>query len=115
VIVVSELPGVHRAGADIPNLATLNEIVKTLHRFLGSRVVEISPMDLEEVDVRSVEPLQRRLDLVKDGRTSKTTLVDVVSGVLECRHGVGDLVNLVMWDAEALGQNDEAMTWNVEL
>jgi hypothetical protein len=115
MIVVSELPGPHRASANVSNLPAYKEVMESLHSLLGSRIVEISPMDLEEVDVRSVEPLQRRLDLVEDCRTSESTLIDVVPCIPQIGYGIAVLIDLVVRQTVALGQDDEQMTRDTEL
>jgi hypothetical protein len=115
MIVVSELPGPHRASANVSNLPAYKEVMESLHSLFGSRIVEISPMDLEEVDVRSVEPLQRRLDLIEDCRTSESTLIDVVPCIPQIGYGIAVLIDLVVRQTVALGQDDEQMTRDTEL
>jgi hypothetical protein len=72
-------------------------------------------MDLEQVDVVRVQALEAALDLVEDRLTGEPRLVHVVARVLQpgVLHGVE--ADVVRHQDEALGQNRDAVTRDVEL
>ena len=77
-----ELGRPHAAGADVAHLAGLDEVVQRLHGLL-ERHGGVEAVDLQQVDVRSVQALQRCLDLVKDGGPGETAEVLVVLGPVD--------------------------------
>jgi hypothetical protein len=112
---VCELPCPHRAGSNVPNLARLDEVVKRLHRLLRRHIVQIGAVNLEEVDVRRVQPLKRGLDLVEDRRARETTLVDVVALLPQVRTNEGKIGDIIGDDAQALREESDTVARNVVL
>lgn len=115
VIVVRKLPRPHRARADIAHLTRLDKVVKSLHGLLCGDVIQVGTMDLEEVDVGCPKTLEGGVDLVEDGLTREPILVDVISRVPKLRLGGREDVLIVGHEVEALCEDDDAMTRNVEL
>lgn len=64
----SKLVGPHRARANVPHLAALNQVVECFHD-LFRRGVTVVAVNLEQINIVSPETLQRRLDLVENCRT----------------------------------------------
>ena len=89
-----ELGRPHAAGADVADLAGLDKVVQGLHGLL-QRHVGVEAVDLQQVDVRSIQTLQRCLDLVEDGGAGETAEVLVVLGPV-------DLVTVELARASAL-------------
>lgn len=110
-----KLRGPHAAGANVPHLARLDEVVQRLHGLLdGGSGVEA--VDLEQVDVRGVEPAQRRLDLVEDGGARQAKGVLVVLG--RFKGGARDKVaglGLLAHGPVALGENNDLFARDVVL
>ena len=101
-----ELRRPHAAGADVPHLARLHHVVQRLHRLLDGRQ-RVEPVDLQQVDVRRVQPLQRRLHLVEDGRARQPALVLVLG---QHRHLLlGELAapRALLHRVEALGHDHQ--------
>lgn len=64
----SKLGRVYAAGTDVADFALLHKVMERLHGFFhGGRRIE--SMDLEEIDVRGIEPFEGSMDLVKNGST----------------------------------------------
>lgn len=61
----------HRTRPDIPHLPTLHEVMQRAHRLLD-RGVGIKPMDLEEIDVISLEAFEGSFDGIVDGCARKS-------------------------------------------
>ena len=68
----------HGARTDIPYLPTLDQIVQRLHRLCDGRL-GIEAVYLQQIDIRRVKPLERRLDGVEDGCPAEPALVGVVA------------------------------------
>lgn len=62
VLHLGELPGVHRTGPDVADLARLDQVVQRLHRLLD-RGVRVEAVDLVEVDVVGAQAPQAVVDL----------------------------------------------------
>jgi hypothetical protein len=60
-----ELPCMHRRGADVSRLATLDDIVQRLHRFFD-RSGRVPAVNLVQVNEVSAEPGKAGVDLVQD-------------------------------------------------
>jgi hypothetical protein len=101
-----ELVRPHAARANIPHLPALDEVMQRLHRLLDWRVA-VEAVDLEEVDVVGVEPLERRVDGVENRGARQPALVHVVGQVADVRvlHVVDG--GFFAERAVALGQDDE--------
>lgn len=78
MIQVLELEGVHRASTYVTDFTLLNEVVERLHD-LFRRDGRIQPMDLEKINVWSIEPFERGIDLIEDSRTRQPGLIDIVA------------------------------------
>jgi hypothetical protein len=115
VVVVGELPGPHRTSTDIADLSTRDKVVQSLHSLLRRGVGKVGPVDLEQVDIRGVKPLERGLNLIENRSTGETTLVDVIPVLQKVRHGVCNLVDLVVGNTPAFGQDDETVTRYLKL
>jgi hypothetical protein len=63
-----ELVRPHGTSANIPHLAALDEVVKSLHGLFDWRV-GIKSMDLEHIDVGCIQTLERLLNGVEDCRS----------------------------------------------
>jgi hypothetical protein len=66
-------------------------------------------VDLEQVDVRRVQALEGRLDLVEDGGAREPGLVDVVARVGDAGDGARVHVRVVAREHEALGEDEDAV------
>jgi hypothetical protein len=84
LVEVRELPAPHRARANVAHFTTLNEIVQGFHRFFG-RDQWVVLSNLEEIEVRGLQPRKRGFDRIKDGPAGQPTLVDVLSLFIEVR------------------------------
>ena len=69
-----ELPGPHRGGADVADLAGLDDVVQRLHRLLHRRLSVVA-VDLVEIYVVHVEPAQTVVDLSQDRLAGLTVSV----------------------------------------
>lgn len=105
----------HARSTDITDLAALHEVMESLHSLLDRHSV-VEAVDLEQVEVRRVEALQRGLDLVEDGRPPQPVQVLVVLGRLE-EVPLKDVAALgILGDgAVALAENDDLLPRNVIL
>lgn len=116
VVHLDELPGTYIGGTDVPDFARVNEVVQGLHSFLHGRV-GVSCMDLKEIDVVGAKSRQTTIDLVKDRRARKATLIDVVAGV--CKLGAEvtrDEAGLVLGDKKPdLGHDNQFVSGDVVL
>ena len=61
-----ELIGPHRAGADIPNLPALHQIVQSFHSLFDGGVI-VEAMNLKEINVVRLQAFQGCIDRVEDG------------------------------------------------
>ena len=109
-----ELPGPHRACANVPNLSTLDKIMKRFHCLCNGRV-RIEAVDLQEVDVCRLEPGERSLDLVEDRRTRQTRLIDIVPRISKLRVVESSDSNVIECEEVALCEDNDAIPWDVIL
>jgi len=107
-----ELPRSHRAGANVPDPALLNDVVERLHNFLP-RCIAVQAMDLEDVDVRA-QALHTLLHRIEDVLPAQANRVDSLAVV--CR-GQGDWTPEVRFvDPEvAFREEDDLLAWDVVL
>ncbi len=89
-----DLPGVraHRGGAEVVDLAGLDEPVERLHQLAGGRLV-VPAVDVEDVDVIGVEPVEQGVDAVADVLAVRAAAVRVAVADLPV-HLRGDRVAL---------------------
>ena len=73
-----ELPGVHRAGADVAGLAGAHDVVQRLQRLLDRRLI-VEPVDLVEVDIVDAQPAQRPVDAVQDVLARQAAVVGIAA------------------------------------
>src|SRR5205823_1997853 len=67
----SELPSVHRRGADVARFAGLDDIMQRFERLLDRRVM-VETVDLVKVDIVHAEPTQAVVDLGEDRLTRQS-------------------------------------------
>jgi hypothetical protein len=72
-------------------------------------------VDLEQVDVRRVQALEGRFDLVEDRGAREPGLVDVVARVVDAGDGARVHVRVVAREHEALGEDEDAVARDVVL
>ena len=112
-----ELPRAHRARADVAHLARLDQVVQRLHDLLG-RDGRVEAVDLQEVDVRRVQALQRLLDVVEDRGAREAGLVDVLLALVhggEQRGREDVVVGTLADEAVALGRDDDLLAGDLVL
>ena len=76
----------HTTGTEIVHLSHLHQIMKSLHRLLN-RCVRIKAMDLQEIHIVRIKPLQRLVNRRKDSISRKASAIDIV-------FGLGDLLSI---------------------
>ena len=65
-----ELGSPHATGADVADFPGLNQVVQGFHCFFDGHVL-VEAVNLEEIDVGSLEAGERGVDSVKDGLARK--------------------------------------------
>lgn len=88
--------------------------MQRLHRLLDRRI-RVEAMDLQKIDVRRVKAAQTGLDLVEDGAARESTLVDIVTRVLELWVEVRLDREVLRDKAEALGKDEDLVPRDVVL
>ena len=97
------------AHADVAHLAGLNEVVERLHRLLRWRV-RVEAVDLIEVDEGRVEPRERVLDGVENGRAGKAHPVGILLALAHDRGmpmSEDVVVRTLPNEGKALGEDDD--------
>ena len=105
-----EFPGGHCAGADVADLAAVNDVVEGLHDFLAGGVA-VQAVDLEDVDV-GTQALDTGVDGVEDVLAGETDAVDEFA-VVDSRGGDRGHLAFVVNTKEALGEEDNAVAGDV--
>lgn len=109
-----ELPGAHRASADVTDLTALYEIVKGLHGFLcGS--FGVKAVNLQQINVWRVQTLQGGIHRVEDGRARQAKLIDELTFFLEFGFQSRSNADIRMDEAETLAGYDDLMTGDIVL
>jgi hypothetical protein len=72
-------------------------------------------MNLQQIDVRRVQPLQARLDLVEQCLPGQAGLVHVLLLVAQLRLGEGAHADVVSDESVGFGEDGDAVARNVEL
>lgn len=67
----------HGARSNVPDLSALYQVMQRLHRFFYGCIL-VEAMDLQQIDVVSVQALKRFVNRIENGSTTQSTLIGVV-------------------------------------
>jgi hypothetical protein len=83
--------------------------------YLRCNIVQVRPVNLEQVDVVRLKALKARVDLGEDGLAGEAGLVHVVTGIAKPRDVRNVDADVVVDLEEALGEDNDSMAGDVVL
>lgn len=107
---MDKLEATHGACADVSDFTAFDKVMQSFHGLFRGCVVVVA-VDLEEIDVMSVEAFERGIDGVEDSSAGETTLVDVFGLIYQFfTKKPGVKARVVSDETVAFGGYDDAFT-----